>query len=426
MTKNIQIPPIFIFTHYVNLLQTDFNVNAPFTTTTTITTTTVTTTTVNDSNVQQTNRKQHLNLQERYTKEELQELRVLQENVFRIIALHNNNNNNNNNNTTLVRFLTDQDCIHSIRQWAYISAQRNPARLLSLQLPLNHNTTIRTHDGSSIHPQHHHHPTGDGNSNTSDTRQQNAVDDAADAIANELISYFQNERTGMYKADLCRGVALYETGGIYMDIDLGIRMNLYDVLLDTSEFVTVKVHTQSHYPGAFFQAFIAAVPYHDVIHRYIELFLLYYRRIVIIEKGPIGVILLKRAYDEIQYEQEQQLLQLQQKEGTMISVSTTTTSTHLQQTTELWQEVLYLPQYHETIFRHVPIPTWGNNKRACKFVVVIPPTHQRRQGHKTTTTDDDDDNKNNSKNSATNTSNVKLIVPMYSRIAGSRMCPKIT
>ena len=244
------------------------------------------------------------------------------------------------------------------------------------------------------------------------------------ALAHELISYFQEEETGMFKADLCRGVALYETGGIYMDIDLGIRMNVFDVLLETSEFVTVTVHKHSHYPGAFFQAFIAVVPHHDVIHRYIELFILYYRRVINIEKGPIGVILLKQAYDEIQYEQEQQLLLLQQQQTTSdasLTSVTTPTTTHLQQTTELWQEILYLPQYQETIFSHVPVPTWGHQKRACKFVVVVPPTPQRRQWQEQRTVE----NRNNS-NPTSAANATKLIVPMYSRIAGSRMCPKST
>jgi hypothetical protein len=379
--RNQKIPHTLIFTHHVNLLEADLypqSVNISSTTDSAGTTTT-------DSNSTSA-----------YTEEELQEFRALQANVHRIIAMHNTTSTTTSSSptrhekvidadttTTTVRFLTDQDCINSIRQWAYLSA---------------------THNHSSVLP----------------------VNKTAESTANELISYFRKETKGMFKADLCRGVALYETGGIYMDVDLGVRMNLYDVLLESSEFVTVMELRDGDHASAFFQAFIAVVPFHDVIHRYVELFLLYYRRKIRVKReGHVGVVLLKRAYDEIQREQERQIVQSQHQkqqnnvsDGAGINVSTPTT--HLQQTTELWQEVLYLPQHQDTIFRHVPIPTWGEYKAVCKVVVVIPPTNPERRQRDYVV---DKDNRNNS---STNTSNVpELIVPMYSRIEGSRMCKSI-
>jgi Glycosyltransferase sugar-binding region containing DXD motif len=360
--RNTKIPHTLIFTHYVNLLTTNFDL-------------------IEKERRSNSNTNQN-GIRQRYTDEELNELRILQQNVHRIIALHtvddtrtdnvyptdsNNHISNNDNKNITVRFLTDDDCIQSIRQWAYLSSRRN------------HTDILHQINAPNIDPEHN-----------------------PEDIANELLSYFHQESTGMYKSDLCRGVALYETGGIYLDVDIGPRMNIFNVLLESSEFVTSKVYSESRYPGAFFQAFIAVAMQHDVIHRYIQLFILYYRGTIQIGYGPLGVLLLKRAYDEVQLEQEQRNNENEMLPSTK-SYSTPTVLTHLQQTTELWQEILYKPKYHDTIFAHVPIPTWGT-VQACKYVVVIPPSQRQLINGNITITS-------------------KLIVPLYSRIAGSRRCP---
>ena len=89
-----------------------------------------------------------------------------------------------------------------------------------------------------------------------------------------LTTYFQNEQHGMYKADICRGAALYETGGLYFDIDVETRSSipLWDVIAPTTEFVTTLVHKDSNHVGNFFQAFIGVVPHHPIMKRYLELF----------------------------------------------------------------------------------------------------------------------------------------------------------
>jgi Glycosyltransferase sugar-binding region containing DXD motif len=320
--SNQKIPRIILFTHHINLLTE--NLTDP--------------SSLFSNAVQNT---------------EAAELRVLQDNVHSIVALHQEGETQNNSTTEspVVLFLTDADCMQSIRQWALLSWTGNTK--------------------SSI---------------------KNEDEDPA-AIAEELIQYFQNEPMGMYKADLCRGVALYETGGIYFDVDLGVRMNLFSVLLPETEFATIQVHRHSKYPGAFFQAMIAVSPLHDVIHRYVHLFLQHYRNQTQV-RGPLGVLLLKRAYDEILQEQAQAL------HGVFKTNTTTSVPTQLQKTTELWQEILYVPELEQTIFSHVPRPTWGR-RRACRFVVVVPPHRQEEASE----------------------AHSPLVVPMYSRIAGSRMCP---
>lgn len=287
------IPDILIFTHSINLLETVFNfANTP---------------------------RFELTVEQK-------ELLALQENVRSITKYHP---------ASAVRFLTDTDCIESIR------------------------AVYKDNDGNT------------------------------DKVAEELIRYFKAERQGMFKADLCRGTALFETGGLYFDVDLGVRMNLWQVLRETTEFSTIRVHHQSMYPGAFFQAFAAASQRHPVILRYVQLFLEHYRGVKLgnsssVVKGPLGVLLLKRAFDEVQAEQQEHLIPGDDDDSA-------STRTHLNATTELWQEVLYTPELRKSLLSHVPPPKWGS-RRACKFVVV---SSLRKP----------------------------LTVPFYSRIAGSRMCP---
>ncbi|GKZ00209.1 hypothetical protein MPSEU_000973900 [Mayamaea pseudoterrestris] len=251
--------------------------------------------------------------------DELDELVVLQQNVRNIIALHP---------TAKVRFLTDDDCRRSI---ANVFEQIGKKR--------------------------------DTNATTTSSQLS-------------LVDYFDKERAGMYKADLCRGAALWETGGLYFDVDLGVRMNVLTALQQTQNkrkqattFCTVRVHEQSNRPGAFFQAFIGVTPQHAIIERYVELFWDYYRGMLPEYKNePLGVVLLKQAMDDVLRHDPEAAA-----------------------TIELWQEVLYRTNMKSKLEKIVPYPPWGT-RRACKFIVV-----------------------SSAKNPFT--------VPFYSRIAGSRMCP---
>jgi Glycosyltransferase sugar-binding region containing DXD motif len=190
-----------------------------------------------------------------------------------------------------------------------------------------------------------------------------------------LLHYFRQETTGMYKGDLCRGVALVETGGMYLDVDLGVRMNLFRALQNTTTFATVRVHKRSHNVGSFFQAFMAAAPRHPILERYVDLFLDYYDGKLPQYRGkPLGVVLLKHAHDQV-----------------------LAAMPALNATVELWQEVQYDPKLQDTVLKHVPPPTWGT-RRACKFIVVAPAASPRKGAG-------------------------RAVVPLYSRIANSRMCP---
>lgn len=194
-----------------------------------------------------------------------------------------------------------------------------------------------------------------------------------------LLHHFREETTGMYKGDLCRGVALVETGGMYLDVDLGVRMNLFRVLHNTTTFATVRVHKHSHHVGSFFQAFMAAAPNHPILERYVDLFLDYYEGKLPQYRGkPLGVVLLRHAHDQVLAE-----------------------NPALHSSVELWQEVQYDPKLQHTVLKHVPPPTWGT-RRACKFIVVAPTL---------------------STISSQGGTEGGVVVPLYSRIANSRMCP---
>jgi Glycosyltransferase sugar-binding region containing DXD motif len=201
-----------------------------------------------------------------------------------------------------------------------------------------------------------------------------------------LIPHFQKEPQGMFKADICRGSALYETGGIYLDVDVGVRTDdLWKDLLPHTAFMTCRVHAQSHYPGHFFQAILGAAPQSPILYRYLQLFEQHYTGVARIQKGPLGVILLRQAWDHI--------------------YNTTTQEPF----TELYQEVLY----HKKLFPHLhPAPTWGT-RRACHFVVVANANHGENAEFTWA----------NDKHSTTHKEPRPYRIPLYSRIAGSRMCP---
>jgi len=112
-----------------------------------------------------------------------------------------------------------------------------------------------------------------------------------------LIPHFVNETRGEFKADICRVASLYNVGGYYFDIDIGVvqpvnfdRMKIsstrgtYPRIADlTKEKANHKatgslVTFSSIYNKQlrFFQAFTAAMPHHPVIKRSLEYMVHYY------------------------------------------------------------------------------------------------------------------------------------------------------
>ena len=238
-----------------------------------------------------------------------------------------------------------------------------------------------------------------------------------------LVPYFRHEPVGMFKADLCRGAALYELGGLYVDVDLGVRLNLWTVLDRTTTFATVRVHRHSNHVGAFFQAFMAVTPQHEIVWEYLQQFLQYYRlreerqqessakgitsshttslttagtrfeglAELDPQNDPLGVILLKRAFDHV-------LSNKNESRTNATELSSLSSSNVSLDTIQLWQEVdhaeLLIP-YSSWLDLDEP-PSWNYQKRACRMIVVA---------------------------KRLSSSKPSMVVPFYSRIANSRHCP---
>ena len=181
-----------------------------------------------------------------------------------------------------------------------------------------------------------------------------------------LLDFYQKERKGMYKGDMCRGAALYETGGLYFDVDIEARMSMWNAIFPNTSFCTPRVYKGSKQHG-FFQAFIGVTPHNPIMLRYLQLFLAHYQGVKRVE-GFLGVILLRNAHDEVMTEQQHE------------------------QSVQLWQEVFY----NATQFPHVEEPNSMKlfpDRRVCRYMVI-----------------------------ANMTDDGSFLVPLNSRVQGSRMC----
>ncbi|KAL7579347.1 hypothetical protein ACA910_014023 [Epithemia clementina (nom. ined.)] len=261
----------------------------------------------------------------------------------------------------------------------------------------------------------------------------------------DLVPYFDwEDNPGMIKGDICRGAALYEYGGLYFDVDLGVRRNIWTLLQPTTTFVTVRVHRKSRLVDAgFFQAFCGASPRHPILHLYLLEFLRYYkqleqqrlqpqqpslqggkkqperiRSLPDYRREPLGVIFLKQAYDQF------------------LASTTTDRKTNVQHTMiELWQEVDSAELFEQpsdqrrlVLQQHDPefaFPDWNFQKRACRMIVLArvataPATAALQQlPHQTERADSNNPHPNQT---APAGGAPILAVPFYSRIANSRLC----
>lgn len=119
--------------------------------------------------------------------------------------------------------------------------------------------------------------------------------------------HYLNE-PGMIRGDICRGLALFKYGGLYMDVDLKCRMPIWPLINPTTTFVTVWEAGSND----FFQAFIGATPHHPIVKRYLELFQeLYQRELTEPVNDKKGVVLLRMAYEQVIAQQPDLLSSIQ-------------------------------------------------------------------------------------------------------------------
>ena len=53
----------------------------------------------------------------------------------------------------------------------------------------------------------------------------------------ELVPFFKNEQEGSYRGDICKGVILFETGGLYLDIDIRPLVSVLKLFSNSSSDV---------------------------------------------------------------------------------------------------------------------------------------------------------------------------------------------
>mmetsp|Transcript_9265 Transcript_9265/g.20853 ORF Transcript_9265/g.20853 Transcript_9265/m.20853 type:complete len:426 (-) Transcript_9265:119-1396(-) len=87
-----------------------------------------------------------------------------------------------------------------------------------------------------------------------------------DSLGALLVSYFDHEKDGRLRSDMCR-LAMLRQGGFYFDNDLGVRGDVRQVLHSQTTFVVPEIVRGSFDPNppGFFQAFVAAAPHHPII-----------------------------------------------------------------------------------------------------------------------------------------------------------------
>ena len=92
-----------------------------------------------------------------------------------------------------------------------------------------------------------------------------------------LADHFDEEPVGMYKGDLCRVAALYETGGYYFDVDIDVIEPVAIPrgvgLVSVMEPGGAVLHTSENriFTPSVFQAFIAIAPQHPVLRESMRL-----------------------------------------------------------------------------------------------------------------------------------------------------------
>lgn len=114
-------------------------------------------------------------------------------------------------------------------------------------------------------------------------------------VVRDLLFYFQNQKRGMIKADICRGAALFPYGGWYLDVDVYSDRDFREILYRLKKyhtFLTVIPTYQSD--KSFFQAIIWSSPKNLIIREYLILFSKL-KSIETASKENIGTLLMYQA-----------------------------------------------------------------------------------------------------------------------------------
>lgn len=158
-----------------------------------------------------------------------------------------------------------------------------------------------------------------------------------------FLQWHYDRAPGMIRGDICRGLALYKYGGLYMDVDLECIFPAWPIIHINTTFVT----TWESGSNDFFQAFVGATPQHPILERYLDLFLQYYRGNITIVNDKKGVVLLRMAYEQVTREHPE-----------------------LMQTIQIWNETVYDPIAFPNV-EHTPRQAhWQKGGVLCQFIVT--------------------------------------------------------
>jgi hypothetical protein len=80
-----------------------------------------------------------------------------------------------------------------------------------------------------------------------------------------LLAAFDNLVPGSFKADLWRYIALYNFGGVYLDIDLVQLAHLRDIIREQDTFLSAHDLQPLAPPFSIYQAFMAVTPHHPAL-----------------------------------------------------------------------------------------------------------------------------------------------------------------
>lgn len=79
----------------------------------------------------------------------------------------------------------------------------------------------------------------------------------------DIIKVFNSFKNGAHKADLFRYYYIFINGGVFMDSDAMLEVNIEDVTKDYTFFSVNSICT----PKTIFQGFIGAIPNHTIIYK---------------------------------------------------------------------------------------------------------------------------------------------------------------
>jgi hypothetical protein len=84
-------------------------------------------------------------------------------------------------------------------------------------------------------------------------------------LSKPLTAAFVEETKTWFKADICKGAAVYNRGGFYADPDLAFRLPLHEFI---GQFSFIAARAVGHYTQ-FFQGFFGATSKHPILYNYL-------------------------------------------------------------------------------------------------------------------------------------------------------------